>query len=259
MSDSTPEYDGIVEAYDRQKRSDRVTMCQYPSLLNALGDLKDKRILALACGGGRPARLFAEKGARGIVGIDISSEQIRLAKEKEAKLRQGIQYHVGDCFDMDFTQFGKFDLVTMIQFLHYADKKEKITKALIEARQVLRAGGYCVGQIGNPDLGTNYDRYRTKVSANSDKEGTPMLIELFDFGGEKFCEFHNYHWLRSTYEQAFRDTGFSFEWMPSLVSEEGMEKYGADFWREQIAMPNCPVFKLIPWSGNESPTCTSTR
>src|SRR5215467_7754838 len=45
----------------------------------------EARVLDIGCGSGWAARLFAESAINGVVGIDISDEMIRVARESSAR------------------------------------------------------------------------------------------------------------------------------------------------------------------------------
>lgn len=238
------EYDKIAEAYEASRKLDLVKFVQDPTLRNALGNIFGARVLDLACGAGEYSRLIKELGAGRVIGVDISERQIQLAREKEKTLKQGIEYRLGNVFDMDLAQFGEFDLVTSFYLLCYADSKEKIRRTLNGIRRILTDSGVYIGCIGNPDLGTDYFRYGTRARGER-KEGNLFNVSLGDFQGNVFCSFTNHHWERQTYEQLFREAGFNFQWMPTVVSEEGVRKYGEDFWKAQLETPNSSVYKLM--------------
>ena len=79
-------------------------------------DLKDKKILDLACGKGRHARLFNELGFN-VVGIDLSLNSINEAKIFENKTLKFFQLDMRNQFANEefnivtnlFTSFGYFD------------------------------------------------------------------------------------------------------------------------------------------------------
>lgn len=52
-----------------------------PAMRKLLPDLHNKRVLLVGCGTGEESQLLSEYGAADMVGIDLSRESIRLAKE----------------------------------------------------------------------------------------------------------------------------------------------------------------------------------
>lgn len=54
--------------------------------LNLLGNIEDSTILEVGCGSGHSLEYFARNGARELWGVDLSSEQIKIAKEVVSEL-----------------------------------------------------------------------------------------------------------------------------------------------------------------------------
>ena len=54
----------------------------------------------MGCGEGYCARRFVELGAREVVAVDLSQNQIDAALAEEARRPMGIHYHQGDAVDV---------------------------------------------------------------------------------------------------------------------------------------------------------------
>jgi 2-polyprenyl-3-methyl-5-hydroxy-6-metoxy-1,4-benzoquinol methylase len=98
-----------------------------------------KRILDLGCGSGRLARRFAEAGNR-VTGVDISEEQIRLARENSGETSGSTanpDFHVAS---MDGTGLpdASFEVVLLSQSLHHAAHPAAVVR---EAQRLLVPGG----------------------------------------------------------------------------------------------------------------------
>jgi len=112
----------------------------WEELFKAAGDIRDKTVLDLGCGEGYLSRLLAIKGAAKVVGIDISSERIKLAamlaKNEDLKNVE----HV--CCDAEHIpmQDKSFDIVLGTAILHHLD----IEKTLKEIHRVLKPTGRAV-------------------------------------------------------------------------------------------------------------------
>lgn len=75
-------------------------------------DLKQRaRILDLACGHGRHANFFAQKG-RQVTGVDINADFVRLARETAEKQRLGINFQEGNILEIDFEE--AFDVALLL-------------------------------------------------------------------------------------------------------------------------------------------------
>ncbi len=98
------------------------------------------RVLDVGCGSGWASRLMAEKAVNGrIVGIDISDEMIRLARETSASFPNA-EFQVGSAERLPFSD-GEFShAFSMESLYYYAD----MPGALREIRRVLAPGGLFV-------------------------------------------------------------------------------------------------------------------
>ena len=103
-----------------------------PDLLDAAGVSAGHRLLDVACGPGYVAEAAGDRGAAP-TGIDVSSEMIRIARERTA----GIDFRVGDALALEFAS-AQFDVVVSnFGMIHVPD----FAGAFAEARRVLRPDG----------------------------------------------------------------------------------------------------------------------
>jgi 2-polyprenyl-3-methyl-5-hydroxy-6-metoxy-1,4-benzoquinol methylase len=81
-----------------------------------LGNLENKRVLELGCGGGPNAVAMAKQGAR-VIAIDDSEEQVgharRLAEREETK----VELHQGDLADLAFVRADTIDVALSVYSL----------------------------------------------------------------------------------------------------------------------------------------------
>ena len=105
--------------------------------LAALDDPAAKAVLDLACGTGDIAFELARRGARTVVGLDITHLMLRLAAAKPPPARQRVLFVNGDMMALPFRD-GAFDLVTTGYGLRNVPVLET---ALRETARVLRPGG----------------------------------------------------------------------------------------------------------------------
>lgn len=92
-----------------------------------------KKVLDCGCGEGRLSNFLAEKDAD-VIAIDISSETIKVAKEKAAN--KNISFLVMDAEKLEFED-NSFDLIACAGILHHLD----IEKAYQELSRVLKPDG----------------------------------------------------------------------------------------------------------------------
>src|SRR5262245_53822696 len=96
------------------------------------------RVLDVGCGTGAATRVLAEMpGVREVVGVDPSPVFVEKARALGTSLPQ-LSFHTGDGRTIPF-EGASFDLVVFHTTLCHVPDPEK---ALLEARRVLRAGGW---------------------------------------------------------------------------------------------------------------------
>lgn len=229
------EYNRIARQYEDAKGRLSASYSIYTTFASVVGRIDGLEGIDLACGGGYTSRILVEQGAKRVVGIDISEGQIELAEEHEARLRQGIEYHVADASKPEIVRFGKFDLVTAAFLLNYSPSKRMLNDFMANITSLTKPNGRVVGLVPNSDAGMDFESLCIRLSSlGSKKEGSPYRVEFLDEDGNVFCEFTNHFWLKDTYEQAFRNSGFNFKWHNPIISKEGMEKFGEEFWKEYL-------------------------
>ena len=98
------------------------------------------RVLDVGCGSGWAARLLAERASEGnVVGIDVSDEMVRVAREQSAQL-SNVEYQVASAENLPFPNDSFTHAFSMESLYYYAD----IAKALSEIARVLEPGGLFV-------------------------------------------------------------------------------------------------------------------
>ena len=116
------------------------------SELNLIGDVKGKKVIELGCGGGENSIILAKKGAI-CTGVDISSEQLKYAKNlsKEHKVR--IKLIKGDIEDITMIDDSVFDIAISIFAL---DWMQDLNAAFKEAYRILKPNGIFVFSTQHP-------------------------------------------------------------------------------------------------------------
>ncbi len=101
------------------------------------------RVLDLGCGSGWATRLISEKARRGsAVGIDISDEMVRLARETSASY-PNVEFRVASAEKLPFEDGEFTHAFSMESLYYYAD----ILRALKEIKRVLAPGGLFVSVV----------------------------------------------------------------------------------------------------------------
>ena len=123
-----------------QKRPHR--FIEKPMMRELLPDLSGKRVLMLGCGTGEESLMLNEFRATDIIGIDLSKEAIKLAKESYPDF----EFFVCDMHTLPFED-NCFDFVYSSLAIHYSDTPEKVYN---EIYRVLKKDGQLLFSIGHP-------------------------------------------------------------------------------------------------------------
>lgn len=250
MNSKKPEYDKIIEEYQRAKTGLTSKYVLPFSFVSAVGDISGLRVGDLACGAGNSTRLLIPSHPIKLEGIDISIRQIELANKSSRGL--GIRYFVGDLSRpvIAGSNFeGRYDVVTAYFLLNYASSRKRLDNMVRNANLMLdgdpkdERSNRFVGLIPNPNVGIQFKGYGQRhIPKEGIREGVPYTVELSDGEGNPCVRFTNYWWSMKTYRQAFEKNGFDVQFTNAYVSGEGLTKFGSEFWDDYRERPNSLVF-----------------
>jgi SAM-dependent methyltransferase len=220
---NNPVYDNIAAQYKDSKKLDFRKYVEEFTLLQLAGDVSGKHLLDLACGEGIYTRRLKTLGAARIVGVDISSEMIRLAEEEEAKNPLGCEYLVEDIFALNLPE--RFDIVMGMYLLNYSKSKEELLQMCRIVYNSLNENGRFIGFNDNPNNQLkNYATYGKygfiKESTATREEGDFIRYVISNPDGSTFS-FNNYYLSPQTYEACFAEAGFrDFKWEGPFLEPE---------------------------------------
>jgi len=153
---SRARYDGIAEWYDREFATGELATAPREATLRLLGDGPGE-LLDVGCGTGAHTAVLSEHGWSAI-GVDISEDQLRLARER------GLEVVQGDATNLPFED-ASFDAV--VSMWTHTDV-EDFPALVREVARVLRPGGLFVYLGAHPCFVGPHSRF---ISA----EGVPEL------------------------------------------------------------------------------------
>lgn len=108
--------------------------------IQKMGVQPEAQVLDVGCGSGWASRLLAEKARDGrVVGIDISDEMIRVARDCSGAF-SNLTFEVASAEDLPFANGEFTDAFSMESLYYYVD----MTRALSEIYRVLKPGGLFV-------------------------------------------------------------------------------------------------------------------
>ncbi len=210
-----------------------------------VGNVSGKTILDLACGDGNFSRKFKKKGAKEVLGIDLSEEMIKLAKNKTLQEKLDIKYLVGDVIKLG--EIKEFDIVISAFLLHYSKTKEELLQMCKNIYMNLKKGGKFVTLNQSP---TNpikdVKEFGAKVEGLEPlKEGDELTVRLYD-NMKEVCSFKTYHWSKNTYETCLREAGFKdIKWSSLSILKEGIKKYPKYNWKKYIHKPYILIIEAL--------------
>jgi SAM-dependent methyltransferase len=118
--------------------------------LRLLGNLKEKRVLELGCGGGPTAVAMAKQGAH-VIAVDESAEQVgharRLAEREETK----VEVRQGDLADLAFVRADTIDVAVSIYALGTVADPDRVFR---QVHRVLRPEAAFVISLPHPAFRT---------------------------------------------------------------------------------------------------------
>ena len=222
----------------RENTSNANVLFEIPALLSLMPDLVGKKVLDLGCGFGEHCKMFLEKGAERVVGIDISSKMLEIAKKENSDPK--ISY-----INMPMEKIGElnesFDVVVSSLALHYVEDFSDVVKSIYN---LLNTNGVLVFSQEHP-LVTCHSRGSRWTK---DENGEKLYVNLANYGisGERKTKWFVdnvsiYHRTFSEIVNILTASGFSIEKMiEPLPTPELLEKHP-----EQKDLFHKPDFLLI--------------
>jgi SAM-dependent methyltransferase len=122
-----------------------------PFILDWCSDGPLDTVLDLGCGEGYFARQLKKRGANHILGIDISEEMIKRAKEQQDNDSTDIVFQTGTATALDKLSDGSFDLVVAVFLFNYLTIDESVT-VMKEIYRILKTNGLFVFAVPHPSL-----------------------------------------------------------------------------------------------------------
>jgi toxoflavin synthase len=238
-----------AELYRRAKNTLPIYQVDTYSLMQRTGDVSGRKVLDVACGEGHFTRLLRRAGAAPVVGLDVSEEMIRLAREQEAAEPLGIDYVVGDARTAaDPPQ--DFDIAVAAFVLVYARSRHELATMCRGLASRLRQGGRFVTITVNPDV------YHFDPTPDCRKYGFGVRLVDHPYDGapinfsvllpDATLEIENYYLPIETYREELQSAGFADVSMYGLSLPPGAEAdHEPGFWDELLAHPVFVLFDCV--------------
>ncbi|MBI3632531.1 MAG: class I SAM-dependent methyltransferase [Candidatus Vogelbacteria bacterium] len=249
-------YNDAAEAYSAHvsnpEDSPFHTYYEKPAIRGELPDLHGLSVISIGSGSGADTAYLKEQGASHLVGIDISEKLIGVSKRNHPD----IEFHVMDMENLDFPD-ESFDLAYSSLVFHYLPSW---TKALGEARRVLKPGGKFIFSDGHPIESAleivDDGKIQTKLLGRTlDKAADTWRIHgdylaVTDNGVKKIkahiagFEVYFYHRPMSKIINDIADSGFTIEKMVEPLPTEGMKVKNQRHYDQLMKYPDFMIWVL---------------
>lgn len=141
MTKESEKFDGYADEWwnprGRLFSLHRINPLRFDYFSSKAGDLKERRVLDIGCGGGLLAEKFAEAGAI-VTGADLSSVAIEAAKKHAATSGLEIDYKLTSVSDLLKTSPEPFDVIVCAEVLEHVDDLDGFLR---DSLQMLKSGG----------------------------------------------------------------------------------------------------------------------
>ena len=227
-----------------------------PNLARILELKKGERVLDAACGEGFFTRALAESGAE-IVGVDISSELINMAK----KLSPKKAFFTAPMEDMSFAKNESFDKAFSVLSLQNI---EHVSQAVGEVARVLKQGGEFVVVLNHPCFrvpkrsswgfsaggrsssgGEEKIQYRRLDAYLSESKEKIEMHPGKNARGEEAQTTYSFHRPLQVYSKILANKGFSItrieEWNSHKESQKGPRSEAENRARKEFPLFLCLV------------------
>lgn len=229
------DYEGFTN-----KMSSYSNAIEWPAVKMLLPELKNKDILDLGCGTGRFAFYFCEYLPRKVIGIDISSKMIEIAKKKNTN--NSVEFIKCSALDISIAIKQKFDFIFSSTTSHYFSNIQDVFLSIYNS---LNNDGVFILSAMHPMYTAEYpinknDNWELKYQNKQIREYLQPWTEFGESKNGVVCQ--SYQYTFSDYINALVVSGFDIlEVNEPLPPDEwkinNLERYESIF--------NQPIYLLI--------------
>jgi toxoflavin synthase len=241
-----PQYDRIGSSFDSAKLIPFIQYGELPTIGRLMGDVRGRTVLDVACGTGFYSRECKRLGARRVVGVDISPVMVSAARRAEEQDKLGIEYHVHDVRTMPI--LGEFDLGLAVWLFNNATNEADLGIMFERVARNLSADARLIGVTSDASHVVDANDTRkyggTMIVLGEIEGGSRWKVTLHLPDGD--ISFETFVLARGCYERAARQAGLALEWIPLEFSQEGLDKFGPEFWDDALRNPWAAAFHAAP-------------
>lgn len=210
------EYDAMTDAVAREPKH----RIEVESIVRRFSPTS---VLDAGCGTGLTARLFAEKGIVA-VGIDSSTEMIRLASEKARSSNSTARFGATSFESMPRSYSGSFDLIACLgNSISGVPNEQSLGRTLKNFRRVLKPGGWLVLQLLNPGVIKKGEPFAVRATRSGD-----ILYHRYALRQDDFVALHVIRTDLSAVPPSFEAFVHSYRLLSAAQFRERLMKAGFD-------------------------------
>lgn len=223
-----------------------------PMMRELLPSLAGKKVLMLGCGTGEESIMLREFGATEIIGIDLSEESIKLAKQSYSNC----EFIVADMHTLPFED-NTFDFVYSSLAIHYSNDPEGVYK---EIYRVLNKNGQLLFSVGHPlrwacdEIEISGKKYRTIAHGIDNENGIV-------YGNYNTFKRHNHYFNNgevlsfyvgspSFHFKKLKKLGFIIEEFSEGICTDECKDIDSNYWNKYHEIPQFMSF-LVSKKGSE--------
>ena len=233
------DYNKLSESYQQTAVKPDKQFSTLPTVLKIAGNFENKIILDLGCGSGFFSNEFARHGAKKAFGVDNSIEQINLAKKNPL---ENTEYILADIFK---DKLPMADITVAPYVVNYATDINQLVKLFQNIYASLNKNGKLIIVVDLPE-GKDLKKFGAIKNVLGEKvDGAKIEIQLFN-NEEFICLLNAVYFTPSTLESTLRSIGFNdIVWHKPIISDEGTNKLGGEFWKGYIESPELGYLSAI--------------
>ncbi|CEF65282.1 Methyltransferase domain-containing protein [Strongyloides ratti] len=216
-----------------------------PSILNILVDggiIKDKNVIDIGCGNGHYSNDMLKWEAKSVHGIDQSIEMINKAKNTYTK--KGLTFECISTLDMKYEEI--YDVAVAFFVMEFNQTIDDLFKSFKNIQKCLKKGGKFISIIPNGIQNYNSTKEEGQkfgasweINLSTKRyDGERLKINFYNKNGEVIGNSPVTFYFNETYINAALSVGFtSVEFKNVIISEDGIKKYGKEFFNSFINPP----------------------
>jgi SAM-dependent methyltransferase len=180
------------------------------------------------------------RGAARVLGVDLSEDMLRIAREEEAARPVGAEYQAQDAAALALGE--TFDRALAVYLLHYAGTREALAGMCRSIAQHVAPGGRFLTFVINPDLPSDpayYVPFGVRIDIAPPPYGDGQALQFGMWLGDAWTPWITvYRWSLETLRASLLEAGFSdVRVVPLSVAKDA--ELGEAHFRPYVERPHC--------------------